>query len=893
MKNYWLSIIIIFAFIFQITTVYGQLNPVKKRVYTTVKLNEALVIDGEVDDKGWDAVQWSTDFTEKMPDEGTKPSYQTKFKIAYDAKYLYVAIRAFDENPELIQKRLSRRDGFAGDRVNVLIDSYHDKRTAFVFTTTAAGVKGDEIATRNGNNWDDSWNPIWFTKARIDDKGWTAEMKIPLSQLRFGDSKEQVWGLNVIRNIFRKDERSLWQRIPNSSSGFISDAGELHGLKNLKAQKQLEIQPFTVLQYDSYPAEAGNPFKDGSDFKINGGIDAKIGVTNDLTLDLTINPDFGQVEADPGNFSLDGFQIFLEEKRPFFVENKNIFDYKYGSNRDNLFYSRRIGRSPHKRPVLANGEFSETPINTTILGAAKFSGKTKTGWSIGVLESVTNNEYATIAETNGGRREEIVEPLTNYLVLRTQKDFNKRNSYIGGIFTATNRNLKNNFSTLHKAAYTGGIDFKHQWDNRNYFIEGNFVASKVLGSKEAIEATQKSITHLFQRADATHVSVDPNRTSLTGTGGKLEAGKSGGGNWRYGGGFTWNSPELEINDVGFLRSADFIKQLVEVGYLWQKPTKIYRSAQVDFEQFSEHDFEGNFNQNQYELKGKINWKNNWSTVGGFGYKPRLFDKNFLRGGPRFRFSDEKFTFVFLSSDERKKFNFTLGWINSSAKDDNFSFKRYVLRFNYQPLNALNFEFETALNENPNKTQYVTTVNFGADTRYVLGAIDQKTWSTSLRVNYSINPNLSIQFYGSPFITRGRYSDFNVVTNGTAANLSDRVSWFDQSQIEFTDKPIKLDLNNDGKYEHDYKNGGYLIDENKDAIIDYAYGNPDFSFVQFRSNLVVRWEYIPGSELFLVWSRGASGSANINRSLTGSVNNLVFNQASNDTFLIKATYRFTK
>ena len=295
---------------------------------------------------------------------------------------MYVAIRALDDRPELIQQRLTRRDGFAGDRVNIIIDSYHDKRTAFVFTTTAAGVKGEEIATQNGNKWDDSWNPIWYTNAKIDANGWTAEMKIPFSQLRFGNDAAQIWGFNVSRNIFRENERSLWQRIPNDQAGFISESGELHGLINLKSQKQLEIQPFTVLQYDKYQAEAGNPYKDGRDFKINGGLDAKIGITNDLTLDLTVNPDFGQVEADPGAIALDGFQIFFEEQRPFFVENKNIFDFKFANGRDNLFYSRRIGGSPNRTANLAAGEFANEPLNATILGAAKFSGKTKNGWSI-------------------------------------------------------------------------------------------------------------------------------------------------------------------------------------------------------------------------------------------------------------------------------------------------------------------------------------------------------------------------------------------------------------------------------------------------------------------------------------------------------------------------------
>ncbi|MBL4905693.1 MAG: carbohydrate binding family 9 domain-containing protein [Flavobacteriaceae bacterium] len=875
MKNLQLAIGLIAFFFFQFG--YGQETKTVnlKKVYTTKSIEglKAPVIDGAIDDDIWNNVEWGVDFIENEPDENTAPTYQTQFKIVYDAKYLYVAIRSFDPEPDKIEKRLSRRDGFQGDRVNLVIDSYHDLRTAFIFTVTAAGVKGDEISTNNGDNIDDSWNPVWFTKVRMIDAGWEAEMKIPFSQLRFGNAKEQVWGLNIVRNLFRKNERSLWNRVPADASGFISESGELHGLKNLKPQKQLEIQPFTVVQYDTYPKEDGNPFKDGSDFKLNGGIDAKIGITNDLTLDLTINPDFGQVEADPGNFALDGFQIFLEEKRPFFVENKNIFDYRFANSQDNLFYSRRIGRGPHGRANLAAGEYADTPINTTILGAAKFSGKTKSGWSIGLLESVTANEYA-IVKGNGESRKELVEPLTNYLVVRAQKDFNNRNSYIGGIFTATNRSFDDEFPYLHKAAYTGGLDFRHSWKNRNYFVSGNVVVSTVTGSKEAIEQTQRSITHLFQRVDASHVSVDPTRTSLSGSGGRISAGKSGGGNWRYGGNLTWKSPELELNDIGFLRQADEISQDVFVRYQFLKPTKLFSGAGIKLEQSATYDFEGNYNRFKLEAGMFVNWKNNWWTDFGMGHKPRIFINTFLRGGPRWRFSEENFMFLFFGSDQSKKFNFTLGHVNTAAKERNFSFKRYVIRFGYQPTDALNFSLETSFNENPNRTQYVTERTFGSNSRYILGEIDQRTWSTSLRVNYSLNPNLSMQFYGSPFITRGRYSNFNYVNNPTAKNLNDRVTWYDSDQIT-------------------EENGMFLVDENKDATTDYSFGKPDFAFVQFRSNLVIRWEYIPGSELFLVWSRGISGFGDPEASLGRSIQNQIFDKTPNDTFLIKLTYRFVK
>ncbi len=511
-----------------------------KKIYTTKSIIVPPIIDGVLNDESWKAVTWAVDFIENEPDENTPPSEQTQFKIVYDEKNLYVGIRAFDSAPDSIVRRLSRRDGFIGDRVSFVIDSYHDLRTAFIFTVTAAGVKGDEIATDNGNQMDESWNPVWYTKTSIDDKGWTAEMKIPFSQLRFGKSKEQVWGLNFARSFFRKDEMSVWNRVPIDAAGFVSESGLLLGLKDIIPQKQIEIQPYIVAQTASFEKEIGNPFVTGKDKKLVVGLDGKIGITNNLTLDFTINPDFGQVEADPSEISLDGFQIFFKEQRPFFVENKNIFDYKITNSQtggpfttDNLFYSRRIGRHPQNDPETSENEYVDVPENTTILGAAKFSGKTKKGWSIGVLEALTQKEFAEF-DNNGERRKEVIEPQTNYLLTRIQKDFNNNNSFIGGIITATNRNLEgNNISLLNTSAYTGGIDFKHQWKNRKYYVGGNIVASKIIGSKEAILEAQLDHRRYFQRVDADHVEVDPNRTNLSGHGGNLQIGKAGGMHFNF------------------------------------------------------------------------------------------------------------------------------------------------------------------------------------------------------------------------------------------------------------------------------------------------------------------------------------------------------------------------
>ena len=843
------------------------------KVYSTTEISsvEAPEMDGFINDKIWNNVPWGSNFIEVNPDENTAPTEQTKFKILYDQKYLYIALLALDASPKHITKRLSRRDSFEGDRINVLIDSYHDLRTAFLFTVTAAGVRGDEIVTNNGDDIDDSWNPIWSAKAQIILQGWSAEMKIPLSQLRFGNAREQVWGLNVVRNLFCENELSAWDRIPVGSAGWVSEAGELRGLNNIKPQKQIEVQPFLAIQKETYEAEIGNPYRDGHDSKINAGLDAKIGITNDLTLDLTINPDFGQVEADPAAIALDGFEIFNKEQRPFFIENKNIFDYRYAGNRDNLFFSRRIGRSPQVYSQNPENSYIDRPQNTTILGAAKFSGKTKKGWSIGILESMTSKEFSEI-NTNGAISESLIEPFTNYFVGRAQKDMNERNTFLGGIFTATNRSLTEVTSELIEAAYSGGIDFRHQWKNRTYYFQTNFVMSHVKGSPESILATQQSLTHLFDRVDATHVQLDPTRTSLTGTGGLVEFGKDGGQNWNYDMGFKWSSPELELNDIGFLKRSDQKFQFFNLKYRTAKPVSIFRNINFDFSQFNAYDFGGNHNRAQYQLRTRLRFLNNSVISSWLTYKPIIYDNTALRGGPRWRFSEENFKSLFFRSDDRKKFNTKIGVMHSQSEDNNMSFLKFEVDFNYQILDALNVSLATEYSKRPNKTQYITQKDFSTTKRYILGTIDNQTFRSTFRINYTINPNLSLQYYAQPFISRGQYSDFKYVTDATANRLSDRFQLYDNTQVQ-------------------YEGGTYYFDDNLDGIDDYNMSNPDFSVVQFNSNLVLRWEYIPGSELFLVWSQGIRTDVSLENGLIEIAQNGILEHQPQNIFLIKATYRF--
>lgn len=858
-------------------------NVLPKKIYMTQALGSetAPVIDGLLNDSAWDLVAWGDDFIEQRPDENTPPAQQSAFKILYDEKSLYVGMRCFDTEPEKIVKRLSRRDGFDGDWIGIFIDSYHDKRTSFGFIVTAAGVKGDVLGSNNGNNEDDSWNPIWYVKTHTDDEGWTAEMRIPLSQIKFGRAEDQVWGLQIMRRYFRNEERSVWQRLPRDVAGWTSEFGELHGLKNIEPQKQLEIQPYTVAKTETFEPEEGNPFEDGSDSNITVGLDAKIGITNDLTLDLTVNPDFGQVDADPSAIALDGFQIFFQERRPFFVENKNIFDFNVSQSEagntfgsDNIFYSRRIGRSPQGYPDTDDGEFVDQPDNTPIIGAAKFSGKTKNGWAIGVLESVTAQRTATIVSDNGGPRKEMVEPLTNYFVGRLQKDFNDRNSYIGGIFTATNREqLPQELNFLHKSAFTGGVDFKHQWNNRDWYLEGNVTFSHVQGSEEAIKNTQESITHLFQRVDADYLELDSTRTALTGTGGNLQIGKLGNGNFRFESGATWRSPELELNDIGFQRQSDDIRHYTWIGYQTLKPDNTFRQVGINYNHWTAWDFGGNHNYMQFNTNSWQNWKGNWFTNIGFNYAPIEYSNFALRGGPRLRLSPWVSFWNNTETDNRKKIRFSFFHNGRKALDN--SYKSYYMEggITYQPINALRVSVFPSLNINHDKLQFIDNFDdVNGSPRYLNGEIDQRTLSMSVRLNYTINPNLTIQYWGQPFISRGRYSNFKHITNPTAKQFEDRYMAYGADQVSLTD-------------------GIYAVDEDMNGVEDFSFDDPDFSFVQFRSNLVIRWEYIPGSEIFLVWSQDVSRDGDPSNGLLPSLGDNIFGQKPQNIFLLKATYRF--
>lgn len=862
-----------------------------KRAYTTQKTAaNSIDFDGRLDEAAWNAVEWGKDFTEMRPNENTPPAQPTQFRILYDDRYLYVGYRCFDSAPDSLAKRMGRRDEFPGDWVEINIDSYHDLRTAFSFAVSVSGVRGDELVSNNGQNWDDSWNPVWDAKTNIDSLGWTAEMKIPFSQLRYNNRSEQVWGLQVNRIVFRKQERSSFQYIPRNSGVWVSNFATMDGLRDLPDNKQVEIAPYTVAQTEQFKAEAGNPFADGSRQRLSGGVDGKIGITRDLILDFTVNPDFGQVEADPGAIRLDGYQVFFQERRPFFIESRNLFDYPVSNafggegNSDLLFYSRRIGRAPHGNPDLKAGEFARVPQKTSILGAAKFSGKTAKGWSIGVLDAVTNNTYATIAPSTGSeQRKELVEPLTNFFMGRLMKDYHEGNTIVGGVLTAVNR--PQDFGRLHRAAYAGGADFQRFWKNRWWFAQGNLVFSHVRGTEAAITNTQTNFVHLFQRPTASHIKLDNTRRSLTGTGGTVRFGKIGGKPDSLGGvlkfetGANWYSPQLEVNDIGFLQTADQINQFAWVGYHIQRPFKRFLNMRFNYSHWGKWDFGGRFLSWSFNGNAHTQFKNFWNLGTGVNYNPLDVSNNALRGGSALRRPGGINQWAYVNTDQRKKvaafmqayyvvgFGQTVRMVGTSSG------------FDLQPLNAMKISIGPDYSrEWRRQDQFVAQVTNHAGTeRTIVSQVDQQALSLTTRLTYNLTPTLTVQYYAQPFLFRAKYDHYGVVTNPLHRDFDQRFHRFEATELRT-------------------ENGeAFSVDEDRDGTVDYQFSKPDFNFVQFRGNLVVRWEYVPGSELFLVWTQNGTSNA-FNDLQTPVVNSLfthAFDRQPQHIFLVKATYRLLR
>jgi len=846
-----------------------QLNAQEKTTPRTYKTQRLLArppeIDGKLDDACWQNSNWSGNFTQWIPTEGAKPSQPTSINILYDNDNIYVAIRAYDNEPEKISRKAGNRDEFTGDVVGINIDSYHDHRTGFEFNVTAAGQKLDLILT-NPSNCDMSWDAVWSAKTGTEDSAWVAEYKIPLSQLRYSNENEQTWGIHVWRWIDRVQEESDWEPQTSTGPGILYLFGHLEGISDLPKSRRLELMPYTSGKLNIVEKDALNPYtKDGYQLFGNIGLDAKIGLSSNFTADVTINPDFGQVESDPSSMNLTAFETFYNEKRPFFLEGKNIFNYEFDDV--SIFYTRRIGESPSFYPTIGEDEYMKYPGTTPILSAVKVSGKTANGFSMGVLQSFSGNATAQISD-GSTRKKEIVEPLSNYTVARFQKDFNSGNTVLGGIITSKNRFSNNpNFNFLNKNAYTGGVDFLHQWHDKEFYLNAKLIGSTILGDTSAISLLQTSSARYYQRPDAEHLEYDSESTQLSGQGGSVKIGKGSKGLWRYSTLLTWRSPGLELNDLGYMSISDQIKNINVVSYFINQPKGILRSFNTSFTQTNYWNYNFDFLNSQFTYYIYGQFLNKWAVEGHTCFFTNTLDTRILRGGEAMKTPAKSHADFKISSDNSKKAAFSLYAFTETGGEKSSRTQTITPTFTYQPINILKLSFSASYTSSTNELQYIEDVeckDLSSSQASILGKIYQETLGATFRVDYNITPELSLQYYGSPYISVGSYSNFKLIDNPQAENYTDR----------FTA------LNPELSAENTYTTG------------NLSFKNPDFSFAQFRSNLVFKWEYLPGSKLFLVWANERTLYQTISDASISKTYRSLGNAFSGNIFMVKLNYWFS-
>ncbi|MEK6769054.1 MAG: DUF5916 domain-containing protein [Gemmatimonadota bacterium] len=831
-------------------------------------------LDGRLDEPMWALAPVMSDFTQRDPNEGQPATQRTEVRVLFTDDALYVGVRAFDSEPDRIAAQLTRRDADSpSDWIVVAVDSYHDRRTAFQFWVNPAGVKRD-VYVFNDNEEDDSWDAVWEVSTTRDANGWTAEYRIPFSQLRFPRAETQSFGFNVARKINRLNETDMWRLIPRNASGQVSLYGDLEGIAGIRPPRRLEILPYSVGRAARTIAEQGNPFRTGSEASGSFGADLKYGVTSNLTLDATINPDFGQVEVDPAVVNLSAFESFFPERRPFFTEGVNIFRFPLGFGdgdgaSEGLFYSRRIGRQP-QGDADPRGGYAEGIDHTSILGAAKLSGKTPSGWTIGLLGALTAEERADVRDSSDTRFADVVEPRSQYFVGRLARDFRQGRTVVGLFGTAMSRNLPAGLDYLRSSAYTLGLNWSHRFAHDTYAFRGFAVGSDVRGSTAAITSTQRSSARYFQRPDNDYTELDTTLTALSGLAAQATIGKES-GSWRWTTGLDTRSPGFEANDMGFMRNADYVNQFAWVQRRWTRPGKVFRRFNVNLNQWANWDYGGE----RTNLGGNVNSNftllNYWGGFFGFNRNQGGLATGALRGGPAIKSTGGTNGWAGFFSDERKALRTnTFGWYWRA--DEGGSWAASVSTdLSWRPSGRMDFSFSPNVNWNVDDWQYVDTrTALGAD-QYLFGEIRQTTLSMGLRGSMTFTPTLTLQLYAEPFYSAGRYPEFKRAADTRAARYADRFDVFTGSRAQRN------------------ADGDVLIDIDGNDTADVTLDNPDFSYVSFRSNVVLRWEYRPGSTVFVVWQQNRSGFSSDGRYRFGDATRNLLDTRPENVFVVKVNY----
>ncbi len=729
-------------------TVLAEDKPKEERLVPEIRAYRinphAPTIDGNLDDAIWKSskIEIVHEFTQHDPNEGEPPTELTKVAVAYDDAALYVAFWCYDDEPDEIQKQLVRRDRYSeADKVTLRLDPFHDHQTGVAFEVNAAGVQRD-CRYFNENNSDMSWDAVWESEARIHPWGWAVEMRIPYHCLRFSEKDEHTWGVDFQRIVNRRAETDRWACVPQSEGGFVSNFGHLTGLTGIVPAGHTELLPYAVSRAETEPKTLGNP--DGKDFVGNAGFDLKYALSSDLVLDATINPDFGQVELDQPVLNLSTYETQFEERRPFFLEGNDLFSTNF-----QLFYSRRVGRSPSFG--ISDPEalyYTDRPDATTILGAGKLTGKLSSSTHIALLSAVTQKEKAEYAaETNAVMdslwdgeswattitsadtisREGVVEPTANYTVLRLKQDV-LHNSSIGGILTVASQ------ETVHPAV-TGGVDWRLSTNDNGWRTDGQVV---------------------FSRIDPDH----------TGYGVDLTFEKSNGEHIRGAVGGTIKDPYLDINRLGYTSRVDSRSTWAWLQYRTSDDWWIIRNSWNNFNFNSNWNFDGV----NYSLGGNFNtqieFTNNWSLGGGVTMQAEKYSDRETRGNGLWEWPvHPTFSWWFsLNTDNRKKVSFC--WNPGAGSDRGGSWWANYLGADFRPRSNMEFSLGVNYSSYSNATRWVNNV---ADSS-VFADLDRDAISLFASAGIVLNRNLSVQLSAQGLITGLDYEDYRYYQGGL--NYSD-------------------------------------------------------------------------------------------------------------------------
>jgi len=840
--------------------------PAAVRAHAT-KLVGAITIDGHLDEDAWKTAPHQSHFVQRFPSDGGKPDFDTEFAVLYDDEAIYVGVWADDPRPDLIRAQLTRRDVDAlADAILVGFDSYHDRRTAYVFQLNAAGVQRDLLLFDDANQ-DDTWDAVWTGNSAIGAHGWTAEFRIPLSQLRYADDNKE-WGLQLERVVGRTTEQSTWSPWLRSSPQVVSKFGILEGLDKIPQARRLELLPYVTGGFDVAPRDLVNHRLTG---RQGIGLDVKYGLGPAFTLSATINPDFGQVEADPSQVNLGPNELFFAEKRPFFLEGVDLFKLGIGNGDTQIegqFYSRRIGATPDTSDL--DYQFLRTPSSTTIFGAMKLTGKTRDGWSLGLFDAVTGGEDAALIDENGSRQNPMIAAVTNYAVGRVKRDFRDGNTTVGLSATAVDRALDGTplADLQHDQAYTGGTQLDHRWADNAWEIKVSALGSWVHGTEAAIANTQQLNRHLWQRPDAKDVHFDPTLTSMSGFGATFKGGQMGDTkHWRIGVGGDLRSPGLELNDVGFQQTSDLFVPYFFWNYHHDAPGDTLLNYSINEDVFVMNNFDPVIENYGYESNANVQFTNYWSWAVGTNYTGGGLDPQALRGGPLMRFDNAVNPFMAISTDSRKRFQVSLSGYGSRDWHADFMGGGMDLVAMIQAASNIDLTIGPSWNRQDNNLQYVDQApDETGQLHYIMSRIKFTATSLTVRVNWTFSPHLSLQAYAQPYIASGQYSEFKDMNNTHAAHYAQRFHLLSGREVSETDDTVFVSYNG-----------------------SYNFAKPDFNFQQLRSTLVLRWEYRPGSNVYAIWSHGQTNQLTDGRYDLGSNLADLLRTASENIVMVKANY----